>query len=181
LPLITKEKVKSLTSLTDADDKAIEEVIPGIQDYILRYTRNSFVLPKTRVQNTEIKFFSGDKKISCQSCDFIASGFKGASDIVVKNSISNDGIYAVVSVSKSEIVLEDNINDEDSGERVEIARIKFPVGLEKPAADLVEYHIQKKPAIVKGEKTGSYSFQYGFEFPDKLLAPIRVYRRIQFA
>lgn len=190
--IISLDEVKGLLQIADSDttkDGFITDIIPIVQDFVIKFTENSFEILTDvvyRLSNT-LSFEAGNPpKISDPQNQFITMGFASGIDIKVKGSKFNDNYYTidsitdgVLSLSSSDILINEPAHNLFT---ILITVVQFPKGIKLPVAKLIEFHLdKKKTSNVSSESLGDHSISYqaSGSYPKHLLDDLAQYRLVK--
>jgi hypothetical protein len=190
--IISLAKVKSLLQISVADtskDSLISELIPIVQDVVLKFTENSFEILTDlvyRLSNT-ISFEAGSPpKIFDPQNQLIAIGFTSGLDIKVKGSKFNDNYYTIDSLTDGVLNLSssDTLINEPANNlfTILITVVQFPRGIELPVSKLIGFHLdKKKTSNVASESLGDHSISYqsAGSYPKHIIEDLVQYRLLK--
>lgn len=176
--IATLSEIKTLLGITASTyDNQINMLIPIIESKICNYCNNHFIdsyesrqgiMPSVFYYSNTISFAETDNSMNDSSVDFTTKNFKAGDNIRIYNSVSNSGIFTIDSIAATKIILNsiNSIVDEDLGNTIVFARIKFPYELKDVVADMIKYKITKKTPGMKSERFDDY----GYTRDDKLIS-----------
>ena len=158
-------------------DNLIEEYIPIVEHDICEYLDTYFEDRAIFVDHASgLAFVRGNTLTSVASADYITddnddfstAGFSAGMQVAIVGG-SNEGIYAVASVSSGTLTMtttgEFVAQDQDvfyrSPGRIRISRIKWPESLKPIAAKMIWHNVSKaRPDGVMSERIDDYSVTY---------------------
>ena len=162
--LITVDEVNEILQTSGKDD-AIQSIIPLAVENAMAYTKNYFHIPGQYVEGYVISFDASLKKITNENADFIFEGefanrFQPGLMIHVQNSIFNDGLYTIASVTASELIVsaEDTLYDEAYGSLIRIDLVKVPKGFKLALARFIGSLLEGVKQNLQSESIGDYSY-----------------------
>lgn len=189
--IISLDETKSLLQISDTSkDALIENLIPIVQDFVIKFTENSFeILTDTvyRLSN-KLSFEAGNPpKILDSENQFVAMGFTSGLEIKVKGSKFNDNYYKIDSLTDGVLNLSsfDTLTTEPAHNlfTVLITVVQFPKGIKLPVSKLIDFHLDKqKTSNVSSESLGDHSVSYqssGGSYPKHLLDDLAQYRLLK--
>ena len=180
--IISVEEAKRFLQITDnSKDELIKMLIPIVQDFVVKYTRNFFEILTDSIyrESNEISFSNG--KITDAYEKLIESGFIPNIHVRVSGSVLNDGIYEVTDVEASALTLSADIplTDEPSGAAVKLTAVKFPKGIKLPVAQLIGYNLEKqRHRGLASERLADWLANYESDYPKALLSGLNQFRKI---
>jgi hypothetical protein len=176
MPITTLMEAKTLLQipLTEVgDDPLIDKLIHQVQERVVRYCNNSFLLYGAQVYGTGFAFVAAlttpvpaNAKITDSGSEFVTAGFVSGADVKVRGSIGNDGIYAVKTVAAGTLTLEasESLEDETAGRFIVMTRIRWPKDIVLPVASLIRYYMEKSGKLVTSETLpGGYTAAFKSE------------------
>ncbi len=180
--IISVEEAKRFLQIMDSSkDELIKMLIPIVQDFVVKYTRNYFEILTDKIyrESDKISFWSGiiadaDEKL-------IESGFIPNIHVRVSGSVLNDGIYEVEAVDADALTISADIplTDEPSGAVVKLTAVKFPEGIKLPVAQLIGYNLEKqRHRGLASERLADWSANYESDYPKALLSGLNQYRKL---
>lgn len=183
-------EIKDLLQINDdSKDTFIINMIPIVQDFIIKYTNNYFEILTDSIyyETNTISFVSGSpSKIVDSRNQFKNIGFVNDIHIRINGSKFNDGIYKINTVNPGEIILSQDdslINeDEDNELIVNITVVQFPKTLKLIMAKLIAFNINvSNLKRVQSESLGDYSVSYesNSNYPQSLLNDLRPFMQMK--
>ena len=167
MPLMTLAEVKTLLSLTSTDsvrDALITTLIPLVQNRIVNYCNNSFILPDVQLEADTIAFTNtAPALITDSDSGFVTALFTNLCDVKVQGSASNDGIYNVATVAAGTLTLTTGevLITEAASLVITLTRVRWPKELKLDAAQLVNYYLTTQGKMVVSESLpGGYSVTF---------------------
>ncbi|MGD9276513.1 MAG: hypothetical protein PVJ67_05050 [Candidatus Pacearchaeota archaeon] len=183
--IVTVTEVKNLLQISNSTyDSFIKIMIPIVENVICDYCNKDFTDRNYVYFSSNTISFTG----STNEINFTGIGNKQLVEndtIRVYGSLRNDNPYTVQTVNDNSIVVNDvnRLIDEDEGEGVFIARIKYPTPLKMVAAKMIKYDISlsEKEVGVKSEKIDDYSITYDDKimgYPSHIMTQLNDYRTL---
>jgi|GEM_PF-2045241 len=185
--IITLAEIKQLLQLGSDHDDVIAELIPIVQDFVIKYCNNFFELMPDKIYRTAItiSFDSTLKTINDSDSRFVSAGFPSGLHCRVAGSKFNDGIYKIESVTAGTISLDDDetlIDESADGETVmSITVVKFPAGIKLPVSQMIGFNLDTKAMKgISSESLGDHSISYSSNgaYPDNILRGLNQYRKV---
>jgi len=161
--IITVDEVNSILQISGKDD-AISDIIPFAESHGMDYCKNYFHVEDQTIEGTGISFSAVDKKITNENQNFLSEDsyyYQAGLYIHVQNSVLNDGIFLIKSVSGNELVVDDNetLSDEDVGALITLDLAKIPKGFKMALAKYVGFLLRGMSSDLQSESIGDYSYQ----------------------
>lgn len=180
--ITTRAEIKTLLRLSDTTyDTLIDTLIPIIQDDIMTFLKNKFIVRDIEIWRSSISF-SGNS-ISDSSSGFSSAGFV-AGDIVVQDSKLNNGFYTVTNVTAGTLTVSETLTTESADNVIKINQIKYPKGLALIFANMIGFTMNNKHGV-KSESISRYSVSYANDvqslingYPDTVTRPLLKWRRV---
>lgn len=186
--LITIDEVRSILLMDATDttkDNQISTLIPLVQAYILdECDVRQFM--DTRIQITASTLsFAGETILDSES-QFIEALFADELEILVENSLYNDGVYTIKEAAAGVLTIDfselesASFNVEPAGEMITITRIILPLTLKRTAAKMIAFDMNK--SIAKGltsETISKYSASFGSDYPASISRELNSYRSLK--
>ena len=153
MPIITTAKVKTLLQITgSAKDTLIDTLIPIVQNWVVDYLHNDFLVTDIQIAASTIAFVDSDPDtITDSDSGFITAEFPTANiDIHVDGSVRNFGIYQADTVSAGTMTLasgEELIAEAAGESAIVITLVKFPTGIQSVVADMISWKMDKKRLV----------------------------------
>jgi hypothetical protein len=183
MAIMTVAEIKALLGITDSTyDTIFAAWLPVVQDDILTYCGTCKFRDKNiYIKSNLISFADADPDTIADAQEkFVTTGFEAGMDILVEDSLSNDGCYTIDTVVAATITLisTDELATEAAGARVFLSRVKWPKGIQKYVAQMVWYgSTSAKSVSASSESIGDYSVTYGGNnstsvvggYPDEIL------------
>jgi len=208
--IITVEEVKNIMGITSSEqDSKIALLIPFVQDYVINFCNNKFQVKRqyplnyyyTRQDifrnegifynyNNTISFDKVNSQILDTDNNLINCGFKAGLDVLVEQSVYNNGIYGISEVAAGYLNLSDPlIADETPNYYVKLSLVQFPKGIKLPVAKMIDIELAKLTSEdstpVVSERVGNYSVNYGSyvydgSYPDEILRQLKPWKKVIF-
>jgi hypothetical protein len=166
MPAITLSEVKSILNITDSTkDSLITTLIPVCTEYIKNYCNTRFYDSKVYCENDTIDFLATNKINISTDYSFVDYKFSAGMEIEVTDSILNDGLYTIASVTAQQITLnETTITTEDNDITININRVKYPQSIKMLLAQMINESIVYANNNIGGNVTsvrlGDYAVSY---------------------
>jgi hypothetical protein len=181
--IITLNECKSLLQLTtNAKDSLIQELIPIVEQAIVDYCNDDFILRSfDYILSSAIKFNNSDNSIELSN--IYLSKLVANDTIRVFKSMRNDGAYTIDSVSTDKLILNsiNTLTDEDENESVYITKIKYPIPLKFIAAQMVNYNLEQINHGYIKETVDDHSWELAAltnGYPANLMSSLKTYRKL---
>jgi hypothetical protein len=180
--ITTRAEIKTLLKITgNTQDDLIDLLLPIIQDDILSFLKNKFILKDVEVWKGGISF-SGNT-ITDASGTFLTEGFV-TGNVVIQDSKLNDGFYTVTNVTAGVLTVSEDLTTETAGNVIKINQIKYPQGLKLVFANMIGFTMNVKHGV-KSESISRYSVSYANDvqslingYPDTITRPLVKWRKI---
>jgi hypothetical protein len=180
--ITTRAEIKTLLKIsTTTYDDIIDLLLPIIQDDIMSFLKNKFILSDIEVWKGGISF-SGNT-ITDASSTFLTEGFV-AGNIVVQDSKLNNGFYTVTNVTANTLTVSEDLTTESAENVIKINQIKYPQGLKLIFANMIGFTLNVKHGV-KSESISRYSVSYANDvqslingYPDTITRPLLKWRKI---
>jgi len=171
MALISKTDVKNQLGYSDKYDSQIDAIIPGAVKKAFKASQNYHHISDQYVESYQISFDSAQKKISLSGGGFLTTGlnpirFSAGMYIHIENSVLNNGIKFLATVSNTELTLDASevLYDEDVGSLVKISLMNIDDGFKSAIVEFVGYKLSTgKKKGVNSEKLDDYSANYRSE------------------
>jgi hypothetical protein len=161
------QDVKNITGYTGTDkDDLIEDQIKIVEELIVDYTRNDYILYKDQYTNIYTwqnygGYASGKYVFSGHTItggDF--SDFQVGDNILICDSIRNNGYFTVTDITGSVMTVSEDLSDEE--ETVSIFLVIFPKTLKRIAARMVSFDIFKRNTMtgLRSQTIGTVSYTW---------------------
>lgn len=183
---LTPERVADVLDLDFDDLPLIRKILPSVKNWIVDYCRNPFLAkaealdsPNLFVLNSpyiyrypliysyseSLSVSADDLKINDSDSKFVENEFTAETDILIKGSRFNDGVYYITKVAAGHLKIDDiykhHLTDEDySDEAFAVYQVIFPTALLLPVAKLVQFDMQKRKPDLKSFRLADYSENY---------------------
>jgi len=191
MSIISATTVQSILGIGDTYATQIGFLIPYVQDDILNYVNNYFKDPNIAISVSTIAFVDSDPDtITDSGSGFVTALFADGMDIIVENSVYNDGVYEIDTVAAGILTLvsTDELIAElvTASAGVTITRVKWPKGLQMICAQLIWENIDRGlNKSVESETVGDYRVHYtsitGGGYSEAIMSGLEKYTRPGFA
>lgn len=180
--ITTRTNVKTLLKIDSTTyDDLIDSLLPMIQDDILSFLKNKFILKDVEIWTNTISF-TGNTILDSAS-GFVTAGFV-AGNIVVQDSKKNDGFYTLTTVAAGILTISETLLTETADNNIKINQVKYPKGLELIFANMIGFALNNKHGV-KSESISRYSVTYANDtqslingYPDTITRPLLKWRKI---
>lgn len=171
--VITVDEAKKLVGLEEWTDEKIKHKLKAIEKAIRSYTHNNF-----------------QSKASRSHCGVVAQNLYGTipglnvgDAVQISQSLFNDGIYTVMSISGQMVTLDTNLTDEPD---VLAVKVIYPEDVKECALNLLEWEKGNRSKVgIKSETLSRHSVTY-FDmdsnnqvngYPVSLMGCLKPYRK----
>lgn len=146
-------------------DDFINLIIPVAIDFIFKYTGNNFAIKNTGIISNSLSFSNIDSTITDANAQLLNNTFFSSNQIIrVENSIYNNGVYEIDSVTASIIMIKTGytFNDEDSLREIKISIISYPLQLKEFVAKFCQFYFPQKQGneSLDSERFDDYTVKY---------------------
>lgn len=178
--IATITEIKTLLQITDTDsDALITELIPLIQEDILVFLKNKFIIRDIEYKSKYISF-SGNTITDSQS-SFVTSGFVDG-NIVIQDSKLNNGFYTVTNVTAGALTVSEDLIIESAENDIKINQVMFPKALKMVMSNMIGFSLAVKHGV-KSESISRYSVTYANDgqnlingYPDTIVKSLTKWR-----
>lgn len=192
--IATLAEIKALLGISASTyDTQIKSNIPIIEQAICDYCNNDFIDVKQSYRlgyilavytyKATLSFVTSTNSVNDSSSSLAGLNFKAGDSVRIYNSIHNDQIFTIKTVSAGSIVFEDIdiVSTEAAGSNILMTRLLWPKPLKNIVADMVKFKLNKKlNSAVKSESIDDYSYtnidEYTHGFPKTLMQSCNTYR-----
>ena len=162
---MTLTQVKAILGITVSDrDAQISALLPGIEVFVREECNDQFLRAKPTTTSEAISFTASTKTIAC--ADF--EDFRANYQIIVEDSLYNDGLYTVESVGVGTIVVVEDLIDESVGEEITVTESILPKQVEIVIAKIINFQLQSKDGL-SSRKLGDGAESYNSDIPSQIL------------
>jgi len=183
--IVTRAEVMTLLQIADIDyNTFIDMNIPIAEQAVCSYCNSDFI-------DKNFDYFSSNAVSFANSTNSINLTDIGNKKIVVNDtlriyrSLRNNQTFTVSSVATDSIILNaiDTVTDEDAGEGVFVAKVRYPVPLKFVVAKMIKYalSISDIDFNIKSEKIDDYSVTFVdnvFGYPQSIMSHLNAYRQV---
>ena len=165
-------------------------LIPIVQERIIMMLNNYFTNDDLNVSGTAT-FNATAISIVLATGNYWANyGFKAGDDIFIYNSYRNDGVVTIESLSNETVILTsacsvvDEAFNNNSGNSIYFAVIKWPVPVQSVAAQMIYFDVDIRDKVasnIKSQSLGPWSESYtdgeqdAYGYPRKLTSQLDIY------
>lgn len=200
---ITTSRILEVLQLAAGDSALVDDILPSVKNWVVEYTKNPFLAKRQTLTtiNTPNPLIYGDPyvyrysetlsvdaanlKILDSDSKFVTNEFTANTDIIVRGSRFNDGVYFVSAVAAGSLTLDtiytNFLTDEDyTDEAFAVYQVSFPAALLLPIARLVKFDMSKRDPSLKSFRLADYSEQYAGDgdYPPGLLKRFTPWRNL---
>jgi len=162
---MTLAQVKAILGITTSDnDVRIAALLPGIEVFVREECNNQFLRAKPATISKAIFFTASTNTIACAAFEDYRADYQ----IVVEDSLYNDGILTISSVGEGSLVVVEDLIDESVGEEITITESMLPKQVEIVVAKIINFQLQSKDGL-KSRKLGDGSETYLTDIPMQIL------------
>ena len=182
MAIMTLAEVKTYPAYTsDMSDAHITLLLPGLRDRLRRVTNNKFIRKAVQIVSSGISFAETSGIITVD-INPITEGFADEENILVEDSVKNDGYFTIDGISTTTLEVEEDLVDEDLDEEVTITFVKWPEAINNTLVGMLRYDIleREKKKGLASESIGDYSVSWlaGItDYPSDLIGELINYTR----
>jgi len=191
--IATLEEIKAILNITGSTyDDLINSLIPVTQNNLVDLLNNYFIDKRLYVSGTFT--FTNTTNVISNGSNF-TDEFSAGDDIYICESINNDSVLTINTLTDTEITINSiyTLVDELESKQpdtVYIFKVNFPAGLKIPFSMMIQYGMKQMVSSssgLKSEKIGNYSYTNGdsgggssgaiLSYPASIIGKLRPYMR----
>jgi hypothetical protein len=178
MSLITATAVTQYSNITLSVQSILDgKYIQAVQNKIMMITNNTFTLD-LYVQGS-MTFSATNRTVIASGTKFSDNNFLAGDMIYIYNSYRNDSYYEVASVSDYTLTLAsgESVVDELSGQSILISVARWPLDVQRVAAQMIQYDADVRPtqtANVRSHSLGPFSETFTAGDEDQFGYPRRI-------
>ena len=170
--IISIDELKSYNDLSNIPDAELTTMAEGIEDFITKYTNNSFV-----VRNTSFVTPSTGGRL-----DTVSPLMRVGDTVLITNSHYNDGIYTITDTdgTLNKDVLDDEYN--------KVTLVRYPPSIKLGVIKLLQYNVKMDSKVgISSESISRHSVSYAQPssdsvcgYPSSLMSFLKPYMKARF-
>jgi hypothetical protein len=180
--IATLDEVKAILNITDTTkDDYISNMIPVIQDDVIQYLNNYFLIGIYYKSNTIS--FSASSVLDSEN-GFVTGGII-TGNVYIDGTKYNNGLYTVSNVTDGTLTVSETLISESAGDFVRISVVQYPKALQKAFADMISWSINQSQDVygIKSETLpDGYRVEYDTtltSYPKSVVAQLSKWRKVR--